>query len=153
MHLPRSLAVAVAGVVLLVAACGDDDDATTSDGRDTTTRTIEVDMVDIAFEPDTLDVTRGEAVRFVFTNTGAIPHDAFIGDRDAQAEHADEMREAERAGHGDGHGGNEGDDAITVDPGDTGELTYTFDEAGSVEIGCHQSGHYEAGMTIDVTVD
>lgn len=40
-------------------------------------------------------------------------------------------------------------EAITVDPGDRGELTY---ETGSVLIGCHQPGHYDAGMMVEVTV-
>lgn len=54
--------------------------------------------------------------------------------------------------HGGGHGGGSDADAITVEPGDTGELTHTFDESGEFEIGCHEPGHYEAGMKIDVTV-
>ena len=72
-------------------------------------------MVDIAFQPDAIEVTRGETVRFVFTNNGDVDHDAFIGNRDAQAEHEDEMRAA-----GDGHGGGHGDEsAVTVEPGES----------------------------------
>lgn len=33
-----------------------------------------------------------------------------------------------------------------------GELTHTFEGLGDVEIGCHEPGHYEASMKIDVTV-
>ena len=105
-------------------------------------------MVDIAFQPDAIDVTRGETVMFVFTNTGDVDHDAFIGNRDAQAEHEDEMRNAGE-GHGGGHGGA---NAVTVEPGESAELTYKFDEPGAVEIGCHQPGHYDAGMVIAVDV-
>ena len=71
------LTIAVAGVVLL-AACGDDDTSTGDASGDT--RTVEIDMVDIAFEPDTLEVSRGKTVRFVFINSGDVAHDAFIGD-------------------------------------------------------------------------
>lgn len=133
-------------VLLLMTACGND---TSSNDREA--RTVNVDMVDIGFEPDTIDVAAGETVRFVFRNTGAITHDAFIGDKSAQADHATEMRDgdAHGAGHGDGHGGA---DAVTVAPGDTGELTYTFYKAGTTEIGCHQPGHYAAGMRITVKV-
>ena len=42
--------------------------------------------------------------------------------------------------------------AVTVKPGQSGDLTYTFDTAGTYEIGCHQSGHYDAGMKIAITV-
>jgi uncharacterized cupredoxin-like copper-binding protein len=143
----RLLFVLVAAAGLLVfAACGDDD-TSAGHGSDSETRTVEIDMVDIAFEPDTLEVTEGETVRFVFTNAGVVAHEAFVGDQAAQADHEEEMRDAEHGGHGE-----ESEDAITVEPGDTGELTYTFDEAGSLEVGCHQEGHYEAGMKISVEV-
>jgi uncharacterized cupredoxin-like copper-binding protein len=42
--------------------------------------------------------------------------------------------------------------AITVEPGKAGQLTHTFDKTGTVEIGCHEPGHYAAGMKIAVTV-
>lgn len=145
----RTLLAVAASAVLLTAACGGDDDTGATDsGSDV--RTVEVGMVDIGFEPTTLSVAEGETVRFVFTNKGDIAHDAFIGDEAAQADHEDEMREAGGMEHG-GHG-DDADDAITVDPGDTGELTHTFDETGTVEVGCHQEGHYAAGMKITVEV-
>ena len=145
----RVLITVLATVALGAAACGgdDDSDASTESGAD---RTIEVEMVDTAYNPDSVEVSRGETVRFVFTNSDKVDHDAFIGDKDAQADHEAEMRAAEKE-HGGRHG-EEADDAITVEPDDTGELTHTFDEAGALQIGCHEPGHYKAGMTIDVTV-
>jgi len=102
-------------------------------------------MVDIAFEPKELKVAKGEKVTFRFTNSGKLAHDAFIGDRAAQQEHEKEM--------GDKHGGHgSADDAVTVKPGGKAQLTYTFDESGKFEVGCHQPGHYAAGMKIDVEV-
>lgn len=130
----------------VLVACGDDDESTeTTDSE----RTIEIDMVDIAFEPSEVEVAAGETVRFVFTNTGAVAHDAFIGDAEAQAAHGEEMAESQDGGHGE-----EEENAITVEPGETGELTYEFTEDDDgLLIGCHQPGHYEAGMvvTIDLT--
>jgi uncharacterized cupredoxin-like copper-binding protein len=140
----------MAGALLLLAACGDDDTASSGNGGDAT-RTVEIDMVDIAFEPDTIQVDQGETVRFVFTNTGDVAHDAYIGDQAAQDEHEDEMREPDRDEHGGGHGEDD-TGAVTVEPGDTGELTHTFDSTGTIEIGCHQEGHYAAGMKITVEV-
>ena len=49
---------------------------------------------------------------------------------------------------GDGESG----DAVTVDPGETGDLTRRFDEPAEVMIGCHEPGHYESGMVATVTV-
>ena len=144
----RSHRAVLAGLlVVTVAACGgDDDDSATDAATDgDADRTIEIEMVDIAFEPSEVEVEAGETVRFVFTNSGEIPHEAFIGDDDEQAHHAEDMA----AAHGD-HGDTTG---ITVEPGERGEITHTFgDEVGKVLIGCHQPGHYEGGMvaTIDV---
>jgi plastocyanin len=56
MRIPRPLVLAATGVTLVVAACGDDD--TTAD-TGAAARKVEIEMVDIAFEPDTLEVARG----------------------------------------------------------------------------------------------
>src|SRR5262245_45691778 len=152
---------------LVVAACGGDSDGSddsgglTSNGTEDTdsagTRTVEVEMRDNEFSPD---VSEGETVRFVFTNEGQATHDAVVGDEADQAEHEAEMRSAEsESEHGSmstmGHGTEaEGSEAsITVEPGGSGELTYTFDTDDAVLIGCHEPGHYDAGMklTLDVT--
>lgn len=111
-------------------------------------RVVNVTMRDIAFDPSAVEVKAGETVRFVFHNEGQIRHDAFIGDEAAQAEHEKEMKEAGsdgKDGHGDGHG-------ITVDPGDIGSLTHKFKAGDSLIIGCHEVGHYAAGMKVAVTV-
>ncbi len=63
------------------------------------------------------------------------------------------MREAEDDANGMDAMGTEAEgDGITVDPDESGELTYTFDQLGTIEIGCHQPGHYDAGMRVTVTV-
>ena len=150
MRILRSAALAVAMVVALTACGGGSDDTADGGDDDAQARTVAVDMVDTAFEPATLQVAPGETVRFRFTNKGKVAHDAFIGDTDAQADHEAEMREGD-GGHGGGHGGD-AEGAITVEPGDTGELVHTFDDAGTVEVGCHQPGHYTGGMKITVEV-
>jgi uncharacterized cupredoxin-like copper-binding protein len=147
---PLRLITVLAAAAVLLAACGDgDSDSDTATGSGT--RTIEIEMRDIEFSPDEVSVEPGETVRFVFENTGAIPHDAFIGDQAAQDEHEMEMRDAEGEDGGmdmgDEHGGDESG-GITVEPGETGELTHTFREGDELLIGCHQAGHYEAGMRV-----
>jgi len=147
----HTLLVSVAVMALLAEACGDDGGATSADGGDDA-RTIEITMRDIAYEPTSLEVEAGETIRFVFTNEGDVDHDAFIGDAADQADHEAEMREAVEDSHGGGHDDGDDEDAITVEPGDTGEITHTFDGSGQIEVGCHEPGHYEAGMKIAVTV-
>lgn len=133
--------------VLLVGGCGGGGHESHG-GTAESTRTVDIVMRDIAYDPAAVTVKAGETVKFVFRNEGAIRHDAFIGDEAAQQEHEQEMRE-EGAGGGDGH---HGDDAITVDPGETGSLTHTFKAGEALLIGCHEVGHYAAGMKVVVTV-
>jgi uncharacterized cupredoxin-like copper-binding protein len=136
----KRLALAAA-VLAFATACSSGDGGTDA----APTRTVDVTMTDIAFSPTALTVAKGETVEFRFRNDGKLKHDAFIGTPAEQAEHEKEM-------NGGGHGGHGGDDGITVEAGQTGTLKHTFDEAGTTEIGCHEPGHYGAGMKITVTV-
>jgi uncharacterized cupredoxin-like copper-binding protein len=149
----RILIAAAATALVTATACGagGGGDEQSQSGA-AATRTVEVDMVDTAFQPTTVTAKAGERIRFVFHNRGQAAHDAFIGDVAAQADHEQDMRRAEEGGHGGGHGDDTDEDALTLDPGKKGELTSTFERAGTVEIGCHQPGHYAAGMKIAVTV-
>ena len=134
-------------VVLVVAGgCGGGSGHGESHGSAAeATRTVDVMMKDIAYAPTSLAVKAGETVKFVFHNEGSIRHDAFLGDEAAQAEHEKEMR-------GEGGMGHHGDEAIKVGPGKTGSLTHTFKPGEALVIGCHEVGHYAAGMKLPVTV-
>jgi len=150
MKLSRPLRSLLLGIALVAVACGDSEgDSATESGN--SVRTVEVTMADIRFEPATLAVRKGEEIMFLFRNSGAVVHDAYVGDAAAQAEHEADMR-----GGGGGHdahgGGDDGAGAITVEPGRTGTLTHTFAETGEIEIGCHEPGHYAGGMKIAVVV-
>jgi uncharacterized cupredoxin-like copper-binding protein len=148
------LATVAAGLALLAAACGGGDDESASAGGGDTARRVEIAMVDIDFKPKSLEVSAGEEVEFVFTNDGKVRHEAYIGTPDDQVDHEKEMAEGGKdAGGHDAHGGSSGDNTkITLEPGKTGALTYRFDEAGTYEIGCHEPGHYAAGMKMTLTV-
>ena len=152
----KRMLIAAAVLALVTAACGGGDDNPAMEMESPGAKTVEIKMVDIAFEPKSIEVKAGERIEFVFENRGAIAHDAFIGDSAAQAEHEREMRAAEGGSASDttaGHGMGGGDgDKLTVEPGKTGRLTYTFNRPGTLEIGCHQPDHYAAGMKIAVTV-
>ncbi|WP_170127960.1 cupredoxin domain-containing protein [Euzebya rosea] len=139
----RLLRAALAVLALLTTACstappGDDDSAAT--------RTIEVTMRDIAFEPNTVTVADGETVRLQFTNEGTITHDAFAGDEAAQDAHEEEMAEMADMDHGTDDSDAEG---VTVQPGEDAELLVTGGPDGTL-IGCHQPGHYASGMVITI---
>lgn len=145
MTLKKNAVALLALAFVALTGCGENgaDSSKGSAGR-----VVEVKMTDNAFDPNSLSVAAGETITFKFTNEGSLTHDAFIGDAEAQEEHGDSMAS------GDGMAGHNMDDgdALLLEPDDTGELTHTFDETGDVLIGCHQPGHYEAGMKSTVTV-
>ena len=132
--------LALAGLAVVLAACGG--------GAADADRTVSVRMFDdMRYEPERFDVDAGQTVRFEVTNSGEVRHEFFIGTTDEHREHADEMRERD---HADEAHANPA--AVSVEPGETGTLDYTFDEAGELLVGCHEPGHYEAGMVAPITV-
>jgi uncharacterized cupredoxin-like copper-binding protein len=82
-------------------------------------------------------------LRLIVTNTGRLRHEATIGTPEEQQTHAEEM--ASGAVH-------DSPNSVTVDPGETKELIWRFDQPGRFEIGCHIPGHYQAGMVAEITV-
>lgn len=138
------------------------------------TRTVEVVMGDMSFDPKSLDIKAGETVRFVLINKGQLLHEFNLGNAAMHAEHQQEMLKMQQSGmltptamrampagtmdHAAmGHGampGMQHDDpnSVLVEPGKTAELTWTFNKAGSLEFACNIPGHYQAGMVGKLTV-
>jgi uncharacterized cupredoxin-like copper-binding protein len=108
-------------------------------------RSLTITMTDNAFEPATIDVAKGETISFTFVNKGKVDHEAFIGDSAAQQAHEMNMTSANGMDHGS-------DAVMTMKPGTSGIMSHTFDAAGTVLIGCHEPGHYQAGMKLTVNV-
>jgi uncharacterized cupredoxin-like copper-binding protein len=133
-----ALAVLVLGPTF--AACGSSGSTTKATSA---TRTVDIEMRDNAYSPTSVDVAADEKVTFVFHNAGSVTHDAFLGDEAAQTKHDREMADMGGMHHGGG-------DALTVEPGKTAKLTHTFKAGEQVLIGCHQTGHYAAGMKLQV---
>lgn len=108
------------------------------------TRTVEIVAHDpYRFEPEELEVESGETVTFRVTNEGSREHEFVLGDAEYQESHGREM--ASGAMH---HEGN----AVTLAPGATEELTWTFPAEGDVLFGCHVAGHFDAGMVGAISV-
>ena len=106
---------------------------------------IRVTMTDsMRFAPDPITVKAGAPITFIVNNAGLIVHEFVVGTEAEQADHAAEMAMGEMA---HGH-----DNALSVEPGKTRSLTLTFAEAGSFLVGCHEPGHYDAGMKATLTV-
>lgn len=127
----------------------------------TATRTVEVVLGDMYFEPGSLTVRAGETVRFVVSNKGQVSHEFNLGDAVMHARHQQDMlamqapMDHSAMGHGQGaHGGMRHDDPnmVMVAPGKQGELTWTFSQPGVLEFACNVPGHYQAGMVGKLTI-
>jgi uncharacterized cupredoxin-like copper-binding protein len=106
---------------------------------------VEVTLTDsFTIELASTTVPAGVPVTFVVTNAGAIVHEFLLGDEEVQAEHEQEMLAGGMA-HDEPNG-------IAVEPGETKELTFTFEEPGETLAGCHEPGHYAAGMKVAIMV-
>lgn len=137
----RTRPVALSGLVvaLALAACAPADP---SGGPRTATATLH-DEMRIELSPD--EFRAGETVRIEVTNAGAVRHELFLGDEEAQRQHAAEMA--------DGGMSHDEPGGVSVEPGATETLEFTFAEAGEILAACHEPGHYEAGMVTAVTVN
>lgn len=114
----------------------------------TADRIIEISASDaFSFDPAEIEVNAGETITLRVTNIGAIPHDFTLGDEAMQDEHEAEM--AEMGGQMEMH---DEPNVFSIEPGETKEMTWHFADAAELIFGCHQPGHYAAGMKGTLTV-
>lgn len=109
-------------------------------------RTIDIKMLDaMRFSPDVVEVRQGETVKFVMTNTGKLMHELVIGTKKELQEHAALMAKFPNMEHDEPY-------MAHVQPGQTGEIVWTFNRAGEFDFGCLIPGHYESGMVGKIKV-
>ena len=114
-------------------------------------RTIDVTTLDtFRFTPDPITVKVGETVTFRITNDGVVPHEVVLDDSEGQDAHEAEMQEMIAAGN---MMMMDEVNAFALLGGESKTLTWTFTEAGTVYLGCHQPGHFAAGMVASVIVE
>jgi uncharacterized cupredoxin-like copper-binding protein len=125
-------------------------------------------MHDNYYEPERVAVQPGETVRFVVRNAGQLVHEFNIGTAAMHAAHRGEMQmmvdhgvlkpdrvDHEAAQHMQatmGHGMHNEPNSLLLEPGETGEITWTFPEGVELEFACNVPGHYEAGMQGEISV-
>ncbi|ALI05634.1 MULTISPECIES: plastocyanin/azurin family copper-binding protein [Pseudomonas] len=132
-------------------------------------RSIDVVMGDMTFDPGALDIKAGETVRFVLINKGQLLHEFNLGNAAMHADHQQEMFKMQQSGqlmptamkpgmdhaamgHDQASMRHDDPNSVLVEPGKTAELTWTFSKATRLEFACNIPGHYQAGMKGDLTV-
>lgn len=128
-------------------------------------RTITITMQDNFFQPEDLEIAHGETIRFVIKNEGDLVHEFNIGTAETHEEHAPMMQmmvdhgvmEADKINHdvaksmqaSMGHGMHDEPNSVLLEPGQSGEIVWTFPDGGEIEIACNVPGHYDGGMVIE----
>jgi uncharacterized cupredoxin-like copper-binding protein len=129
-------------------------------------RVVRVEMTDHAYNVSRIQVRAGETIRFVAVNRGQLLHEFSFAPAATHAAHRPEMQEM--MDHGmitpdrvvsltmTMPGGRSMDhmqpNSVLVEPGKTGEISWRFNRAGTIEIACNIPGHYESGMRADLVV-
>ena len=106
-------------------------------------KVVEIVMSDadghMVYKPDRLKVARGEQIKFVIRNHGALAHEFVLGDKSENRAHAQMMASMPDMKHDDPN-------AKTLEPGESSSLVWRFSREGEFEFACLFPGHYEAGM-------
>jgi len=132
------------------------------------TRTIEIVMYDNYYEPEEIAVAGGETIHFVVRNEGALVHEFNIATAAMHEAHAPEMMMMVDHGvlkpdHVDweaaqmmqetmGHGMHHEPNSILLEPGESGEVVWTFPAEADLEFACNIPGHYDAGMMGEISI-
>lgn len=131
-------------------------------------RTINVEMHDNYYEPETISVEAGETVRFVVENKGNLVHEFNIGTPESHEAHQEEMQMMVEHGviqggtlnrdmmnmEMDGHSMKHDDpNSVLLEPGESREIIWTFSEKANIEYACNVPGHYQAGMYGEVNFE
>lgn len=125
-------------------------------------RTVRIEMSDqMRFTPALVEAKRGEILRFVVLNQGAVMHEMVLGTMDDLKRHAEVMKKmhanSHQGHHGGGHhGGGEhghgGPGMVHLAPGKSSQFGWEFTKAGEFYYGCLIPGHFDAGMIGKVVV-
>jgi uncharacterized cupredoxin-like copper-binding protein len=97
------------------------------------------------FVPDRVEIKRGEQVKFMLRNNGALDHEFILATTAENVKHAEEMKKNPEMEHDDPN-------AKRLAPKKTNEVIWRFTKAGEFEYGCLIPGHREAGMTGTIIV-
>jgi uncharacterized cupredoxin-like copper-binding protein len=108
-------------------------------------RTIEIEMSEMAFEPYRIEVKRGEQIRFVIRNVGTEDHEFLLATTKENLKHAEVMKKHPHMEHDDPNG-------VRVAPKQTAEIVWKFTKAGTFEYSCLIPDHRDYGMIGHVTV-
>jgi uncharacterized cupredoxin-like copper-binding protein len=102
-------------------------------------RTIEVEMSEMAYTPSRIEVKRGEQIRFVIHNAGKEDHEFLLATTGENLKHAEDMKKHPHMEHDDPNG-------VRLSPAKSAEILWKFTKAGTFEYSCLIPDHRDYGM-------
>lgn len=106
-------------------------------------RTVEIVMREgngtMSYSHDTIVVKRGEQIRFILRNEGALTHEFMLASVKENEEHGKVMEKHPEMEHDDPNG-------KTLEPGKSAEVLWKFTNSGTFEFACLIPGHHQGGM-------
>jgi uncharacterized cupredoxin-like copper-binding protein len=108
-------------------------------------RTIEVEMSEMAYTPSRIEVKRGEQIRFVIRNAGKEDHEFLLATTEENLKHAEDMKKHPHMEHDDPNG-------VRLAPKKSAEIVWKFTKPGTFEYSCLIPDHRDYGMIGRVTV-
>ena len=133
------------------------------------TKTIKINMYDNYYEPKTINVKKGETVKFIVENKGVLVHEFNIATMVMHKKHGPEMLEMMKNGiltptkinrekmkkmakmnHKMAHSHS---NSVLLEPKQKAELIWKFTSNAELYGGCNVPGHLEAGMISKININ
>ena len=131
-------------------------------------RIIKIKMYDNYYEPNFIEVKKGETIKFIVQNLGEMVHEYNIATKEMHIKHQPEMEKMveneilfadsidkdkmKKMAKIDKSMGHSHSNSVLLEPKQKGDIIWKFDNAVNIEVACNVPGHYQAGMIAKVNI-
>ena len=125
-------------------------------------RVIEVKMYDNFYEPNEIQIKKGETIKFKVYNFGEFVHEFNIATKEMHLKHQPEMmklveneilladkidkKKMKEMAKKDQSMSHSHSNSVVLEPNEDGEIIWKFNTEAKLEAACNIPGHYETGM-------
>ena len=129
-------------------------------------KVIEVKMYDNYYEPSQFKIKKNQTIKFIVYNYGELVHEFNIATKEMHFKHQPEMmkmvvneiivggkidknkmKEMSKTDHSMSHSHS---NSVLLEPNQSAELIWKFNNDASLEVACNIPGHYESGMVAKI---
>ena len=129
-------------------------------------KVIEVKMYDNYYEPSEFEISKNQTIKFIVYNYGELVHEFNIATKEMHLKHQPEMmkmvvneiivggkidknkmKKMSKTDHSMSHSHS---NSVLLEPNQSAELIWKFNNDASLEVACNIPGHYESGMVAKI---